>query len=282
MLPQFQDSPELWHWLRLALAEDVGRGDVTSLALIEEHQKASFVFRNREPLVVAGLFVIDEVMQMLSQDFSTELNVEDGQYLEAPQVMAVMQGNARALLTAERLMLNLMQRCSGVATLTRHYVEAVKGTGVDILDTRKTMPGMRLLDKYAVTCGGGKNHRMRLDDRILIKDNHIGVCGGVTQAIAKAKAANSGGLLIEVECDSLGQVEEAVAAGVDWILLDNMVPALLRKAVAINAGRAKLEASGGVNLQTVCAMAETGVDAISVGAITHSAPAVDIGLDIEV
>lgn len=280
MQPSFLDRPELWHWLRLALAEDIGQGDVTSQALIAEQQQAMLSFRNREPLVVAGIFLIEEVMQMLTYDFSSELHVTDGQFVETPQALATLRGNARALLSAERLMLNLLQRCSGVATLTRHYVQAVAGTGVTILDTRKTMPGMRDLDKYAVTCGGGKNHRMRLDDRILIKDNHIAVCGGVTQAIERAKAANNDKLMIEVECDTLAQLQEALACGVDWILLDNMPPPMLREAVAMTAGKAKLEASGGVTLHSVRAIAETGVDAISVGAITHSAPAVDIGLDI--
>jgi nicotinate-nucleotide pyrophosphorylase (carboxylating) len=278
--PSLLENAALWHWLRLALAEDIGRGDVTSQALIAPQQQAALSFRNREPMVVAGIFLIDEVMQMITPDFSSELHVTDGQFVNAPQALVTLRGNARALLSAERLILNLLQRCGGVATLTRKYVQAVAGTGVMILDTRKTMPGMRDLDKYAVTCGGGHNHRMRLDDRILIKDNHIAVCGGVMQAIERAKVANSKKLLIEIECDTLAQVQEVLACGVDWILLDNMPPAMLREAVALVQKRVKLEASGGVNLQTVRAIAETGVDAISVGAITHSAPAVDIGLDI--
>lgn len=277
----FSDSPTFWHWLRLALAEDIGQGDITSKLLVPEHAQAVFSFRSREPLVVAGMPLIEQVMQMLTPDFSSEIHVREGQFLETPQVMATLRGNAQAMLSAERLMLNLLQRCCGVATLTRHYVQAVMGTEAKIYDTRKTMPGMRVLDKYAVTCGGGRNHRRRLDDRILIKDNHIALCGGVKPALMRAKAGNREGLLIEIECDALDQVDEALAEGVDWILLDNMTLAQLQEAVGRAQGKVKLEASGGVNLQTVRSIAETGVDAISVGAITHSAPAVDIGLDSE-
>ena len=192
-----------------------------------------------------------------------------------------LEGNARAMLTAERSALNTLQHLSGIATLTRRYVDAIAGTGATLLDTRKTIPGLRILDKYAARMGGAHNHRMRLDDGMLIKDNHVAVCGGVAEAVARAKAANTG-LQIQVEVDRIEQIEPALAAGADRLLLDNMPPAVLREAVALVAGRVPLEASGGVNLDTIRAIAETGVDFISVGRITQSAPAVDIGLDYRV
>jgi nicotinate-nucleotide pyrophosphorylase (carboxylating) len=187
-------------------------------------------------------------------------------------------GNARAMLTAERSALNTLQHLSGIATLTGRYVEAISGTGAILLDTRKTVPGLRLLGKYAARMGGAQNHRLRLDDGVLIKDNHVAVCGGVPDAVRAAKAANTG-LQVQVEVDRIDQIEPALEAGADRLLLDNMPPPILREAVALVAGRVPLEASGGVNLDTIRAIAETGVDFISVGRITQSAPAVDIGLD---
>ena len=189
-----------------------------------------------------------------------------------------LDGNARAMLSAERSALNTLQHLSGIATLTRRYVDAIAGTGATLLDTRKTIPGLRVLDKYAARMGGAQNHRMRLDDGVLIKDNHVAVCGGVAQAVRAAKAANVG-LPVQVEVDRLDQIEPALAAGADRLLLDNMDDATLKQAVALVAGRVPLEASGGVNLDTIRGIAETGVDYISVGRITQSAPAVDIGLD---
>jgi nicotinate-nucleotide pyrophosphorylase (carboxylating) len=189
-----------------------------------------------------------------------------------------LSGNARAMLAAERSALNTLQHLSGVATLVRRYVDAIEGTGAVLIDTRKTLPGLRSLEKYAVRMGGAHNHRMRLDDGVLIKDNHVAVCGGVAEAVRAAKAANTG-LQVQVEVDRIGQIEPALDAGADRLLLDNMPPAVLREAVALVAGRVPLEASGGVNLETIRAIAETGVDFISVGRITQSAPAVDIGLD---
>jgi nicotinate-nucleotide pyrophosphorylase (carboxylating) len=307
------------HWLKLAWQEDVGAGDITSQLLITEEAMATLHFQSRQAMTIAGLRLIEIVLeQCLPQyRFDTTYHHTDGEHLSQPDSLATVRGNARALLTAERLMLNLLQRCCGVATLTTTYVKAVEGTGVQILDTRKTMPSLRQLDKYAVSCGGGHNHRMGLDDRILIKDNHIAVCGSIEAAVARAVAGNNNTpklfqdldfpaqgaarsvgfgvqspqrtkckehrLLIEVECDTLDQVKAALTAPIDWILLDNMPPALLQKAVALRGNHpVKLEASGGVSLKTIRAIAETGVDAISVGALTHSAPAVDIGLDIEI
>ena len=189
-----------------------------------------------------------------------------------------LSGKARAMLTAERPALNTLQHLSGIATLTRRYVDAIEGTGAVVIDTRKTIPGLRVLEKYAVRMGGAHNHRMRLDDGMLIKDNHVAVCGGVAEAVRAAKAANTG-LQVQVEVDRIAQIEPALAAGADRLLLDNMPLPVLREAVALVAGRVPLEASGGVNLDTIRAIAETGVDFISVGRITQSAPAVDIGLD---
>jgi nicotinate-nucleotide pyrophosphorylase (carboxylating) len=189
-----------------------------------------------------------------------------------------IEGRARPMLTAERSALNTLQHLSGVATLTRRYVDAIAGTGATVIDTRKTIPGLRILEKYATRMGGAENHRIRLDDGMLIKDNHVAVCGGVGEAVERARAANSG-LEVQVEVDRIAQIEPALAAGAERLLLDNMAPPVLREAVAIVAGRVPLEASGGVNLDTIRAIAETGVDYISVGRITQSAPAVDIGLD---
>jgi len=189
-----------------------------------------------------------------------------------------MEGNARAMLTAERSALNTLQHLSGIATLTRRYVDAIAGTGAILLDTRKTTPGLRVLEKYAVRMGGGQNHRMRLDDGVLIKDNHVAVCGGVAEAVRRAKAANTA-LRVQVEVDRIDQIEPALDAGADRLLLDNMPPPVLREAVALVAGRVPLEASGGVRLDTIRAIADTGVDYISLGRITQSAPAVDIGMD---
>ncbi len=205
----------------------------------------------------------------------------DGARLRAGEVLMTVSGLARMILRAERVALNLVQRLCGIATLTRAFVEQVEGTGVGIVDTRKTTPGLRLLEKYAVRCGGGRNHRYGLSDGILVKDNHIAACGSISRAVTRLRAQIPHTIRIEVECDTLAQVEECLACGVDIIMLDNMDLSLMRRAVALVDGRALVEASGGVSRDTVRAIAETGVDLISVGALTHSAPAVDIGLDWE-
>ncbi len=204
--------------------------------------------------------------------------IKDGEAAPAGSVLLRLGGNARAMLAAERSALNTLQHLSGIATLTRRYVDKIAGTGATLLDTRKTIPGLRLLEKYAARMGGAKNHRLRLDDGLLIKDNHVGVAGGVAEAVGAARDFGSG-LAVQVEVDRIDQIEPALAAGADRLLLDNMKPEILRQAVALVAGRVPLEASGGVNLDTIRAIAETGVDFISVGRITQSAPAVDIGLD---
>lgn len=260
-----------------ALAEDIGRGDLTSLAVIPAGARFSGVISARQDLVVAGLDFARQTFASLVQGLEWQALVRDGQPASAGTILATLAGPARELLTAERTALNLLQHLSGIATLTRAYVERIKGSGAVLLDTRKTIPGLRELAKYATRMGGAQNHRLRLDDGVLIKDNHIAVAGSVAEAVARAKAA---GLVdIEVECDHLEQVAEGLDAGVSRLLLDNMGNDTLRQAVAMARGRAKTEASGGVNLDTIGDIARTGVDYISVGRITQSAPAVDIGLD---
>lgn len=261
--------------VRAWLAEDLGEGDLTSDALVPEDATAEASILLKERGVVSGLEVARAVFAELDPNVRFDPMTADGEQTEGE--IARLEGRARALLGGERLALNLLGRLSGIATLTRRYVEAVAGTGVEILDTRKTTPGLRTLEKYAVRCGGGRNHRLALDDGILIKDNHLRVAGSIGAAVELAQAT---GAEVEVECDTLEQVEEALAAGADVILLDNMTPALLTRAVALTGGRAKLEASGGVTLENVRAIAETGVDFVSIGALTHSAQALDVSMEV--
>ena len=265
--------------VRAALAEDLGRaGDITSAATIDADARLTATFASRKAGAIAGLACARIAVLTLDPAASFESIAADGEQRQAGP-LAKVSANARALLSAERVALNLLGRLSGVATLTRAYVDAVAGTGAVITDTRKTTPGLRALEKYAVRCGGGVNHRFGLDDAILIKDNHVAAAGGVGAAIRRAKAA--AGHLVKVECevDSLAQLDAALAEAPDVVMLDNFSLADLAAAVACVAGKVTLEASGGVNLETVRAIAETGVDVISVGALTHSAPALDIGLD---
>jgi nicotinate-nucleotide pyrophosphorylase (carboxylating) len=270
---------DLAEFVRRVLAEDLGSGgDVTSNATIAADARFTAEMRCREPITVAGLDVAIAFFRALERDVRIKKEVQDGDSVPAGTVLMHLDGHARAMLAAERSALNTLQHLSGIATLTRRYVDAIECTGAVLLDTRKTVPGMRLLGKYAARMGGAQNHRMRLDDGILIKDNHVAVAGGVDAAVAAAKAANIG-LPIQCEVDRIEQVEPALAAGADRLLLDNMKPDMLREAVGIVAGRVPLEASGGVSLDTIRAIAESGVDFISVGRITQSAPAVDIGLD---
>lgn len=268
--------------IQASLDEDTGgqgweRGDITSATVIPADLRFKGVMQARHAMVVSGLPVAAEAFRMVVPEARFTPRVQDGQEVAAGTVLAEMEGPARGLLTAERTALNLLQLMSGIATLTKTYADKIKGTGCTLLDTRKTIPGLRKLSKYATLCGGAKNHRMGLYDGVLIKDNHIAVCGGVGAAVRAAKDAGLPN--VEAECDTLEQVAEAVAAGADIVLLDNMGPDILRRAVAVVAGRCKTEASGGVNLDTIRAIAETGVDYVSVGRITQSAPAVDIGLD---
>jgi nicotinate-nucleotide pyrophosphorylase (carboxylating) len=270
---------DLDDFVRRVLAEDLGSGgDVTSRATIQEQAVFTAEMNCREPIVVAGLPIAQAFFRTLDPGVDIEDSAGEGDHVQAGTVLMRLTGKARAMLTAERSALNTLQHLSGIATLTRRYVDAVAGTGATLLDTRKTIPGLRALDKYAARMGGAQNHRLRLDDGVLIKDNHVAVCGGVAEAVQAAKDANTG-LQVQVEVDRIAQIEPALAAGADRLLLDNMDVPTLREAVALVAGRVPLEASGGVNLDTIRGIAETGVDYISVGRITQSAPAVDIGLD---
>lgn len=261
------------------LDEDVGFFDLTANIMIDESAVGAFDLNAREPIVVSGITVARMVFDYYVPDVEINVAVADGDRVEKGTVLMSVSGKAREILTAERNALNLLQHMSGIATLTAQYVDAIAGTGCQLLDTRKTTPGLRMLEKHAVVCGGGRNHRLSLDNGLMIKDNHIAVCGGLTAAIKKAKAHVPALTKVEVECDRLDQVEEALAAGADMLLLDNMGPDMLREAVKIVGGRIPLEASGGINLDTIRPIAETGVDFVSVGRITQSAPAVDIGLD---
>jgi nicotinate-nucleotide pyrophosphorylase (carboxylating) len=268
-----------------ALAEDIGSGDVTTLAAVPETAQASAVVRAREPLVVAGLALAEAAFRELSAAAQITRAVEDGHRVGEGKPLMQVAGPARALLGAERVALNFLQRLCGIATLTAQFVDAVKGTHAQILDTRKTTPGWRRLEKYAVTCGGGRNHRFGLFDMVLIKDNHLTALkhespNAIAAAVQRARAQYPA-LKVEVEADTLDQVEQAVAAAADIVLLDNMNLVQLRLAVQKCKDRVLTEASGGVTLAGVRAVAETGVDYISVGALTHSARAVDIGLDFE-
>jgi len=266
--------------IRAALAEDLGRaGDITSEACVDPEARLAVQFAVRAAGVISGLDCARLALAAMDPAIRFSAQRRDGDIVDAGEVLARAEGNARAILAAERTALNLMGRMSGVANLTHAYVEAVRGTGAVIVDTRKTTPGLRLLEKYAVRCGGGINHRFGLDDAILIKDNHVAASGGVAEALRRAKAAAGHLVKIEVEVDSLDQLDEALPHAPDVIMLDNFPLDDLREAVRRAAGRVRLEASGGVNLQTVRAIAETGVDVISVGALTHSAAVLDIGLD---
>ena len=266
-------------FVRRALDEDLGEGgDVTSKATIAADARFTAELGAREPIVVAGLDLAAAFFRVLDPDVTVRQLVGDGNVAHAGATLMTMSGNARAMLAAERSALNTLQHLSGIATLTRKYVDAIAGTGATLLDTRKTIPGLRALEKYAARMGGAENHRMRLDDGMLIKDNHIAVVGGVAAAVRSAKDAGTA-LQIQVEVDSIDQIEEALSAGADRLLLDNMDPPTLRRAVDLVAGRVPLEASGGVRLESIRGIAETGVDYISVGRITQSAPAVDIGMD---
>ena len=274
--------------IRMALAEDLGRaGDVTAAACIPEGARMRARFAARKPGVLAGIDAVRLTVLEMNPKASIDLRMKDGDAFEAGAVLAEVEADARAFLSAERTALNLLGRMCGVATLTRAYVEAVAGTDARIADTRKTTPGLRALEKHAVRCGGGVNHRFGLDDAILIKDNHVVVCGGVVEAVRAARAEAGHLMKIELEVDGLDQFDQALALvaqglGPDVIMLDNFDNAALAEAVRRRAdgGHAVvLEASGGVNLTTVRGIAETGVDVISVGALTHSAPVLDIGLD---
>jgi nicotinate-nucleotide pyrophosphorylase (carboxylating) len=261
-----------------ALSEDIGYGDVTSDAIVGERDITAGAIVARAPGVVAGLPFAAQVFAEVDSRIRFESRVVDGARVAVGDVVAALEGPARGILTAERVALNLLQQLSGVATMTREIVDLIDGTGARVLDTRKTVPGMRALQRYAVRVGGGSNHRFNLFDGVLIKENHITVAGGISQAVSRAQAAVGPMTRIEVEVESLEQLDEALAAGADMILLDNMSAAMLRQAVERAAGRATLEASGDISLETARAVAETGVDYLSSGALTHSARALNLSL----
>lgn len=274
---------EIRHAVRLALAEDIGPGDATTLATVPSRIRSVACMNAREPLVAAGLQFAEQAFRQLSPQVKVQKVSRDGRRVRTGETLLEISGPARAILTAERVALNFVQRLSGVATATAQFADAVRGTRARILDTRKTTPGWRRFEKYAVKCGGGKNHRIGLFDLVLIKDNHLVALreakpNAIAAAVSRARKKFPT-LKVEVEADTLEQVAQAADAGADIILLDNMPPTKLRQAIQIIRGRAKTEASGGVNLKTIRNIAKTGVDFVSVGAITHSARAVDIGLD---
>lgn len=289
MRPRLSSKPELHAHLHgplvtkavaEALAEDLGlAGDITTNATIPVGATARANICARKPGIVSGVAVAEAAFRALDPETEFTVRNPDGSEVKPGDVIADVAGNARAILTAERVALNFMGRMSGIATLTHRYVEAVAGTNATIVDTRKTTPGLRAFEKYAVRCGGGMNHRVGLFDAVLIKDNHIIAAGGIDKAIAAARAHAGHMVKIEIEVDTLEQLETVMTHKVDAVLLDNMSPDTLRKAVAVVDHRALIEASGGVSLETVRAIAETGVDLISVGALTHSAPVLDLGLD---
>jgi nicotinate-nucleotide pyrophosphorylase (carboxylating) len=284
-------DPGLRALIRLSLDEDVGRGDVTSEATVPATARARGTVVARQDLVTSGLVlfapIVEELAKRSGLASASELRIEDrvgdGVHVAKGMALCTIHGGARVLLTLERTFLNFVGRMSGIATMTSRYVAAVRATGANtrVLDTRKTTPGHRLLEKYAVRCGGGDNHRMGLYDAVLIKDNHIVVAGGIGAAVRSALAHAPKGIDVEVECDSVAQAEEAIAAGATALLLDNFTPDSIRAAAKLIAGRARIEVSGGVTLETIGAYASAGVDDVSVGRLTHSAPSADVALDFE-
>lgn len=267
--------------IRNALAEDIHTGDITTQALQLPPGRISGFLKAKEDMVICGIKVAERVFSLLDEGVTFNPRCADGDFISSGTVIADMSGDASLLLQGERVALNLLQRMSGIATLTSRYVRAVEGTRVRIVDTRKTTPGLRILEKQAVRIGGGINHRTGLYDGVLIKENHIAAAGGIATAIRRARAYIPHTLKIEIETESLQDVKEALSAGADIIMLDNMDVSTMKEAVAIIAGQALVEASGGVNLATVRGIAETGVDIISVGALTHSAPSMDISMLLE-
>lgn len=263
----------------LWLGEDIGAVDVTAQSMIEADWQGVFRMRARQQLIVSGIDVARLLFLRYDRSLLAKAHVKDGDRVESGDVMLTVSGNARSILTTERTALNIVQHLSGIATLSRRYVDAIAHTKARLIDTRKTTPGLRMLEKHAVSCGGGLNHRLSLDSGVMIKDNHIAVAGNISAAVRRARANLPVLTKLEVECDRLQQVLEAVEARADVILLDNMSVADIQEAVALVAGRAELEASGGIQLDTIAAVAQTGVDFISTSKITQSAPAVDIGLD---
>ncbi len=281
------DFDDIFETIQAALGEDLGRGDITTRAIVRPRATARGSFMAKQDLVLAGLEVADAVFGSFDPYLQIESTVSDGEQVASGRAFARIKGDAQILLTGERVALNFLQHLSGIATMTRKYVDAIAGTNARIVDTRKTTPGLRMLEKYAVRMGGGQNHRLGLDDGVLIKDNHIAMAGGVGEAVRRAREAAGHLHKIEVEVASPAQVREALDAKADILLLDNMTPQMVREAVEMVRSREPedrrtlTEASGGINLQNVRDYAEAGVDLISIGALTHSAPAVDISFKIK-
>lgn len=267
--------------IAMALAEDIGSGDTTTALLIDPQQPGRAVIIARQDLVCCGLNIVEQVFARIDNAVSVDRRAHEGESVPSGGTMAELQGPFHALLTGERVALNFLQRLSGIATLTRTFADAISHTRATLLDTRKTTPGWRVLDKTAVRCGGGANHRMGLFDAILIKENHIAACGGIKPALEKTRAGRQPHMKIEIEVRSLKEFQQALDCGPDMILLDNMSCVDMRTAVSLNAGRVLLEASGNVSRTTIADIAATGVDYISVGALTHSAPAADVSMLIE-
>lgn len=275
-LPNFTLTP----FVERALEEDIGRrGDITSYATVPATLTATLDIVNRDAGVIAGIELAKIAFSLIDPTIQFTSHIQDGETAAPGTILATVSGNARNLLTAERTALNFLTHLSGIATETRKIVDLVAGTGAEITCTRKTIPGLRTLQKYAVRAGGGRNHRLGLDDAILIKDNHIAIAGGIEAALKNAKTVAGHLIPLEVEVDTLSQLEEVLAIGVDLVLLDNMPPEVLKKAVEMCRGKARTEASGGITPESVRAVAETGVDFIAMGWLTHSAPSLDIGLD---
>lgn len=266
----------------IALSEDIGKGDVTSIITIDKEQVISFKIITKQEIIVCGIDIAKKVFLVLDDKLNLSSSFNDGDKLEQGDTILTGKGNARSIMAAERVALNLLRQSCGVATMTNIYANKIKGYKAKILDTRKTIPGLRELQKYAVTIGGGYNHRFRLDDGVLIKDNHIAICGSVTTAVKNARKHVPALTKIEVECDTLQQVEEAIAAGADIIMLDNMDNATMEKAVKLTNGRVPLEASGNVTLETIVDIAKTGVDFISSGKLTNAPMPVDLGLEVSI
>jgi nicotinate-nucleotide pyrophosphorylase (carboxylating) len=273
------DPKEYEHIIDAALAEDAPAGDVTTLHLFDENEKGSAKLIAKQAGVIAGLDIARYVFRKIDSDFEFEMHTSDGAEVRAGEIMATLSGKIRALLTGERVALNILQRVSGIATLTAKFVAAVKGLPVTILDTRKTAPGLRVLDKYGVRAGGARNHRLTLSDLAMIKDNHIKLAGGITTAVKRLRQ-RCPGIRIEVETESIEDVLEAIASGADIIMLDNMTIAMMREAVRLIGGKCQTEASGNVNIGNVREIADTGINFISIGALTHSVTALDISLKI--